>query len=97
MDTLTLIQSLIVDLDSLSVKGIENATTIVGMFQKLRQLKSTEQARVEAKQKAAEAELEQKREARRKQLAEAAERGETIVGGETIQINADGTQEVIIP
>lgn len=97
MDTLTLIQSLIVDLDSLSVKSVENCATVVGMFQKLTQLKKTEQVRIEAKQKAAEAELEQKRAERQKQLAEAAERGETIVGGETIRINADGTQEVVIP
>lgn len=97
MDTLTLIQSLIVDLDSLSVKSVENCATVVGMFQKLTQLKKTEQVRIEAKQKAAEAELEQKRAERQKQLAEAAERGETIVGGETIRIDADGKQEVIIP
>jgi len=97
MDTLTLIQSLIVDLDSLSVRSVENCATVVGMYQKLAQLKKAEQARVEAKQKAAEAELEQKRAERQKQLAEAAERGETIVGGETIRINADGSQEVVIP
>lgn len=97
MDTLTLIQSLIVDLDSLSVKGVDNSATVVGMFQKLSQLKKTEQARIEAKRKAEEVKLEQKRAERQKQLAEAKERGDTIVGGETIRINEDGTQEVLIP
>jgi len=97
MDTLTLIQSLIVDLDSLSVKSVENCVTVVGMFQKLKQMKKVEQDRIEAIRKAEEAEIEKKRAERQKRLAEAAERGETIVGGETIRVNADGSQEVIIP
>lgn len=97
MDTLTLIQSLIVDLDSLSVKSVENCVTVVGMFQKLKQMKKVEQDRIEAIRKAEEAEIEKKRAERQKRLAEAAERGETIVGGETIRVNADGSQEVLIP
>lgn len=88
-------------LDSIPYRGLENArkladvdTILGGLAEKLREIDAAIQA--ETKKKEA-AELEAKKAAREQQLREAEEQGETVVGGQTIRVNADGSVETLIP
>lgn len=64
-----------------------------GIIEIKKELQEEEKRREEAYN----ASIEEARKRREQAKKEAAERGEEIVGGETIRINADGTQEVLIP
>ena len=68
-----------------------------GILDIKKELSEEEKMRNEAYKEAYNASIEQKRKQREQAKKEAAERGEEIIGGETVRINADGTQEVLIP
>ena len=68
-----------------------------GILDIKKELSEEEKRRNEAYKEAYNASIEEKRKQREQAKKEAAERGEEIIGGETIRINADGTQEVLIP
>ena len=85
------------DFDRLSLTGCKDWEIAVGICEKLIVLKRAFEQEKKKKKKAEEARLEEMRKAREAQLKAAEERGEDIVGGETIRFNADGTEEVLIP
>lgn len=97
MDSIEMLQSAINDINGLILQGIPNwkrALSAVGKINAVIEGLSKEQ---ETKQKAYDAAIEDARKRREEAKAEAARNGEEILGGETIRINADGSQEVLIP
>ena len=87
-------------LAQIQVCGPTNARLLVSADNALQQmgqvLKRMGEEVEKEKEAAAAADLEQRKEARAKQLAEAEARGETVVGGQTVRINEDGTMETVI-
>ena len=97
MNAIELIVSLMRDLDGLTLKSVHDWEIGVRMAQNLISLKHALEDSAKREQESQLAALEEARMKREETLREAAERGEKILGGETIRINADGTQEVLIP
>lgn len=89
-----------VELDQLTVPGVENArhlTRAAEMLSALRVKMEEIDKLVKAKEQEREAaDLARKKEERARQLEEAAARGETVVGGQTVRIGPDGSADVII-
>lgn len=87
-------------LAQIQVCGPNNARLLVSADDALQQLgqvlKKMGEDLEKEKEAAAAADLEQRKEARIKQLAEAESRGETVIGGQTVRINEDGTVETVI-
>lgn len=88
------------ELDQLTVSGVDNvqhlsraAEMLSAMHVKFAEIIKLAEAK---EQERAIADLAKRKEERAKQLEEAAARGETIVGGQTVRLNADGTADVII-
>ena len=94
MNKIELVQAIMADLNRLTLTSVKDWEIGVGLAKALIALKHALEEDAKAKE---EADLKEKRAARQKQLAEAAEKGEEVIGGETIRINADGSTEVLIP
>jgi ubiquitin-protein ligase len=97
MDKFQILQNVFINLKKLSLTDIQQWGYGLEIAQLLLQLQDLLKHEEEAKKKAEEAAIEKAKAEREKHLREAAERGETVIGGQTIRLNADGTQEVIIP
>ena len=97
MDRFQLIQLLMQDLDSLSLKSVCDWETGVRMASSLVTLKKMLQKEEDEKKQERDRRIEELRKERKRELEEAEKNGLTILGGETIEINADGTSEVIVP
>ena len=92
-----MIKSVLSDLNKLSLTGIDQWQTGMNAVKKLVSVQQALQKEQEARDNAYKASIEEAKALREKQLKEAAEQGGDVIGGETIRINPDGTQEVIIP
>ena len=97
MDRIQTLKSIVVDLNSLILQGYANWKHADDAMQKLILVIEDLENEKKEKEKAHNEFLENAKKRREQMKAEAAERGEKIVGGETIRINADGTKEVLIP
>ncbi len=97
MNTLETLKSIVVDLNSLTLQGFANWKHADDAMQKLILVIEDLEKEKKEKEKAHNEFLENAKKRREQMKAEAAERGEKIIGGETIRINADGTREVLIP
>lgn len=97
MTGIEVLRSAIGDVNSLHLTGIQDWHRAIQAIKKMEAVIEGMKMEQEAKQKANDAALEEAKQNRKKQLEEAAKNGEEILGGETIRINADGTQEVIVP
>lgn len=88
-------------LNQVQVTGMTNVKLMADAGQVLTELRkalSKIEAAINEQQKKKEAvQLEQKKAEREQQLKEAADRGETVIGGETIRLNSDGTADILIP
>ena len=92
-----MIKSVLDDLNKLSLTGIDQWQRALSACKKLISVREALKKEQEARENAYKASIEDAKAAREQQLKEAQQRGEKVLGGETIRINADGTQEVIIP
>lgn len=95
MNQIEMLQSTIDDINALVLQGVVNwkhAFDAIGKLQAvINELKKAE----EAKEKAFRASIEEAKRNRERMKQEAAERGEELIGGETIVANSDGSQEII--
>ena len=92
-----MLKSALDDLNRLSLIGIDNWQRVLSACKKIVSVRQALSKEQEARDNAYKASLEEVKARREQQLKEAEERGEKILGGETIRVNADGTQEVLIP
>lgn len=92
-----LLESAIRDIDKLTLTGVMNWNNANSALSKIGSVLDALKKQEEAKEKAYNDAIEDAKQAREKQLADAAARGETVIGGQTVKVNADGTTEVIIP
>ncbi len=90
-----LLKSAISDINRLSLTGAVNWEAAAEAIKKIYAVIRTLSAQREESDRAEMEALEKKRKERQEQLKAAAERGEEIIGGETIRIKADGTREII--
>ena len=97
MTSIELVQAIMVDLNKLTLTSVKDWEIGVGIAKALITLKRGLENDEKARQKAQEDLLAEAREKRQQQLQEAAEKGQEVIGGETVRINADGSTEVIIP
>lgn len=97
MNNIQLVQALMVTLDKLSLRSVSDWEIGVELAKGLIALKRALEEQEKAKKQQEEKDLEERRAARQKQLQDAQAAGHTIVGGETIRINGDGSSEVVIP
>jgi len=95
--TIEIVMSLMRDLDSLSLTGTRDWETGINMAKKLIAVKHDLEEEEKQNKKAYDEAIEEAKKKREQMKKEAAERGEEIVGGETVRVYEDGTQEVIIP
>lgn len=97
MTDIELLKSAIMDIDHLTLSGALNWQKAENAIKKIYAVVQTlEDAKKQQEQDQADA-LEIARQKRKEQLENAAANGEKVIGGETIRVNADGTQEVLIP
>lgn len=92
-----MLKSALDDLNRLSLIGIDNWQRVLSACKKIVSVRQALSKEQEARDNAYKASLEEAKARREQQLKEAEARGETVLGGETVRINADGTQEVLIP
>lgn len=97
MTSVELVQAIMSDLNKLSLTSVRDWEIGVGIAKALISLKHGLEDEEKARKKAQEAALEEARAKRHAEKQAAAERGEEILGGETIRLNSDGSTEVIIP
>ena len=97
IDIIGMLQLIKNDINALVLQGSYNWNHAASAIQKIDAIITEENAKKEHKKIQEDKLLEEKRKQREKQLKEAAERGEEIVGGETVRLYPDGTQEVLIP
>ena len=97
MNILETLKSIVVDLNGLTLQGFANWKHADDAMQKLILVIKDYEDKQTAKEKAYNEALEDAKKRREEMKAEAAKRGEEIIGGETIRFNADGTKEVLIP
>lgn len=97
MNKLELLKSVFVLLKKLSLTDIQQWGYGLDIARLLLQLQDQLQAEEDEKKKAEQMAIERAKAEREKQLREAAARGDEIIGGQTIRLNADGTQEVLVP
>lgn len=96
-DDVGLLESAIADINGLGLQGLANWQRAASAIQKIAAVIDGRKKERAEQEETRRQEIEEARRAREQAKAEAAARGEEIVGGETVQINADGTQEVLIP
>ena len=97
MSNIDMIDLAIVRINSLILQGVANWRSASEATEILVSLKKALQEEEKARQKAYDDSIAEARERREKMKAEAAERGEEILGGETINIDlTTGKQETII-
>lgn len=97
MKSISEIQTAWTELEGLSLTGIVQWEKGIKIAKSLIEIKRELLEEEKRREEAYNASIEEARKRREQAKKEAAERGEEIVGGETIRINADGTQEVLIP
>lgn len=92
-----MLKSVLDDLNKLSLVGINNWQIVLNACKKVAAVRQALSKEQEARDNAYKASIEEAKARREQQLKEAAERGEEVLGGETIRVKADGTQEVLVP
>lgn len=97
MKSISEIQTAWTELEGLSLTGIAQWEKGIKIAKSLIEIKRELLEEERRREEAYNVSIEEARKRREQAKKEAAERGEEIVGGETIRINADGTQEVLIP
>lgn len=97
MTSIELVQAIMADLNKLSLTSVRDWEIGVGIAKALITLKHGLEDEEKARRKAQEDAIAEARAKRQFEKQAAAEKGEEILGGETIRINSDGSQEVIIP
>lgn len=97
MKSINAIQEAWTELEGLSLVGVGQWEKGIKIAKSLIEIKRELLEEEKRREEAYNASIEEARRRREQAKKEAAERGEEIVGGETIRINADGTQEVLIP
>ena len=96
-NTIDILKSVQTDINALIMQGVCNWQHAMNAFGKINAVIEALERDERTKEREKAIELEKAKIKREMELKEAAERGEKIIGGETIQLNADGTQEVLIP
>lgn len=97
MDNIDTLQNVLNTLDKLSLQGFENWRLVGKAAAQVAAVMDDLKRQQEAREKAYEESLKEAKARREETLAAAHERGEEILGGQTVRFNADGTQEVLIP
>jgi len=97
MDDISVLKGAIDDINGLIIQGVVNWKKAVDAIDRISIVIEAIEKKNKAKEEAYRASIEDAKKRREQQKNEAIERGEEIVGGETIHINADGTKEVLIP
>lgn len=97
MNCIELLKSVVVDINGLILQGHANWQKAENAINKLAKIIEDMEKKEQAKEKAYNDALEEAKQRREQMKAEAKARGEEIIGGETIKINADGSREVLIP
>ena len=95
--TIEILQSVQKDINSLILQGVLNWQNALNAYGKTQAVIDAFQKEERAKKREEDIELEKMKRQREQQLKEAAERGEEIIGGETVRLYPDGTQKVLIP
>lgn len=94
MTNVEMLQSTIDDINALVLQGIVNWKRAFDAIGKLQAVINSLKKEDEAREKAFRASIEEAKRNREKMKQEAAERGEELIGGETIVINSNGEEEV---
>ena len=97
MKSVNAVQEAWTELEGLSLVGIAQWERGIKIAKSLIEIKRELIEEEKRQEEAYQASIEEARKRREQAKKEAAERGEEIIGGETVRINADGTQEVLIP
>lgn len=97
MDNIQLIQSMMINLNKLTLTSVKDWEIGVTIAQGLIALKHGLEGEAKAKREQEQKQIEEVKAARQKQLQDAQAAGLEVIGGETIRINGDGSSEVVIP
>lgn len=95
--TIDILESVKNEINGLLIQGVLNWQHALNAYGKVNAVVENLKKEEREKQREHDIEIQKMKIQREQQLKEAVERGETVIGGETIRINADGSKEVIIP
>lgn len=90
------IKSIIAEINSVYVIGKENSMHVLSAIRMLEVLSKGITNEEKSREEAERFKLDEMRRKRENDLKKAIEKGETILGGETIQLDVNGNQKVII-
>ena len=97
MNASEMLKSSLDDINALILQGVGNWSHALNAYSKIKAVADVLEKDAQAKKQREDEELARKRAEREKALKEAHEQGGEILGGETVRIHADGTQETLIP
>lgn len=97
MSDIDMLKGAVEEINALTIQGVVNWRYAVDAVSRINAVIKSLEDRVKAKEEAYKASIEDAKKRREQRLKDAAENGEKIIGGETIKINSDGTQEMLVP
>lgn len=96
MGHIEFIKSIIAEINSVTVIGKENAIHVLSAIKMLEVLIQGITDEEKSREEAEQIRLDEMQRKRKDDFKKAFEKGETILGGETIQLDVDGNKKVII-